>query len=66
MTRDSNTLIIDGQEMKLSTEQLVDVKAQLENIVRGKGFGLLVITSNSGDRTTYVNQSTRLSMWEPS
>lgn len=66
MTRASNTLTIDGQEMKLSTEQLVDAKLQLENIVRGKGFGLLVVTSPAGDRTTYVNQSSRVTMWEPS
>jgi hypothetical protein len=66
MTRASSTLTIDGQEMKLSTDQLVDVKAQLENIVRGKGFGLLVVTSPTGERTMYVNQSSHLSMWEPS
>ncbi len=66
MTRASSTLTIDGQEMKLSTEQFIDVKAQLENIVRGKGFGLLVVASAAGERTMYVNQSSQLSMWEPS
>jgi len=65
MTRASSTLTIDGQEFKLSVVELIDVKEQLENLVRGKGFGLLTLTGTGGDRTIYVNQGTRLSIWEP-
>jgi len=57
-------LSVDGNTISLSPERMVDVKSQLDNIYRGTGVGILTITSDAGTRTVYVNQSSRIFVWE--